>query len=113
METTGEEGARFRRRGAAALRLHLALALALVVCLGAGWFELTRALGGNQLSWAYTFEWPIFAGFAVYMWWKLLHDDGGDPPPPSGELDEETAAKLDAWNDYLAGLREADRREGR
>lgn len=113
MEDQQEGPARFRRRGAAALRLHLALALALAICLGAGWFELTRALGGNQLSWAYTFEWPIFGVFAVYMWWKLLHDDGADPPAPSEPLDEETAAKLDAWNDYLADLREADRREGR
>lgn len=103
----------FRRHGAAALRLHLALALALAICLGAGWFELTRALGGNQLSWAYTFEWPIFACFAVYMWWKLLHDDGSDPAPSSDDLDDETAAKLDAWNDYLAELREADREQGR
>ena len=36
-------------------------------------FELGRAEGGNELSWAYVFEWPLLAIFAVYMWWKLLH----------------------------------------
>jgi hypothetical protein len=36
-------------------------------------FEVRRALGGNELSWAYVFEWPMFAVFAVYMWWTTLH----------------------------------------
>jgi hypothetical protein len=34
-----------------------------------------RALGGNELSWAYVFEWPLFAVFAVYMWWTVLHQN--------------------------------------
>jgi hypothetical protein len=37
-------------------------------------WQLSRALGGNTLSWAYTFEWPLFAGYAVYVWWQLIHD---------------------------------------
>jgi hypothetical protein len=37
-------------------------------------WQLSRALGGNALSWAYTFEWPLFAGYAVYVWWQLIHD---------------------------------------
>jgi hypothetical protein len=37
-------------------------------------WQLDRALGGNTLSWAYTFEWPLFAGYAVYVWWQLIHD---------------------------------------
>jgi hypothetical protein len=37
-------------------------------------WQLGRAMGGNTLSWAYTFEWPLFAGYAVYMWWQLIHD---------------------------------------
>ena len=56
-----------------ALRLHLTLALGLALCIAAFWFELSRALGGNALSWAYVFEWPLLAVFAVYMWWQLLH----------------------------------------
>ncbi len=38
-------------------------------------WQLSRALGGNTLSWAYTFEWPLFAGYAVYVWWSLVHDN--------------------------------------
>ncbi len=62
-----------RLRGAEALRLHLTLALGLVLCGAAFWFELKRALGGNALSWAYVFEWPLLAVFAVYMWSQFLH----------------------------------------
>ena len=63
-----------RLTGSEAVRLHLTLALALALCIGAFWFEVRRALGGNELSWAYVFEWPFFAGYAVYMWWRLLHE---------------------------------------
>ena len=67
-----------RLHGGPAVRLHLTLAAGLALCIGAFVFEVGRALGGNSLSWAYVFEWPIFAVFAVYMWWNLLHDTDGD-----------------------------------
>ncbi len=38
-------------------------------------WQFERAYGGNTLSWAYTFEWPLFAGYAIYVWWQLIHDD--------------------------------------
>lgn len=56
-----------------ALRLHVTLVAGLTLCLVAFWFELSRALGGNALSWAYVFEWPLLGAFAIYMWWQLLH----------------------------------------
>ncbi len=56
-----------------AARLHVSLVIGLVLCVAAFWFELSRAIGGNALSWAYVFEWPLLGGFAVYMWWQLLH----------------------------------------
>ncbi len=71
-----------RLRGADAFRLHLTLALGLSLCIGAFIFEVTRALGGNTLSWAYVFEWPIFGVFAVYMWWNLLHGNDGSRRKP-------------------------------
>jgi hypothetical protein len=40
-----------------------------------GDWQLHRALGGNGLSWAYTFEWPLFAGFAVVFWAKTIKDE--------------------------------------
>jgi hypothetical protein len=40
-----------------------------------GDWQLHRAESGNELSWAYTFEWPLFAGFGVYFWIKSLRDE--------------------------------------
>ena len=42
-------------------------------------WQLSRALSGNTLSWAYTFEWPLFAGYAIYVWWQLIHESGVTP----------------------------------
>ena len=96
-----------RLRGGAAMRLHVGLVLCLAICLGIGTFELTRALGGNMLSWAYVVEWPVLAGFGVFMWWRLLHGDPVRKPPTSAKamarqaVDEQDLA---AWNAYLADL---------
>jgi hypothetical protein len=108
-----------RLRGADAFWLHLTLILGLAVCIAAFVFEVSRALGGNSLSWAYVFEWPIFAAFAVYMWWQLLHGqdgsrrkgprssdvDGTGSPSASGAVTED--ADLLAWQEYLRTM-EAD-----
>ncbi len=40
-----------------------------------GWWQLRRAEGGNALSWGYTFEWPLFAGFVVVFWLKVMRDE--------------------------------------
>jgi len=57
-----------------ALLLHLTVLTVVPTFLGLAWWQLHRALGGNDLSWAYTFEWPFFAGYGVFVWWKLVHD---------------------------------------
>ncbi len=36
---------------------------------------MTRALGGNGLSWVYSAEWPGFAILAILAWWHLIHED--------------------------------------
>ena len=56
-----------------AVRLHIIVVIGLGLCVAAFWFELSRAIEGNALSWAYVFEWPLLGVFAVYMWWQLLH----------------------------------------
>jgi hypothetical protein len=60
-----------------AISLHIALAVFIPACVALTWWQAARAVGGNTLSWVYTFEWPLFAGYATYMWWKLVHDDPG------------------------------------
>jgi hypothetical protein len=40
-----------------------------------GDWQFHRAEGGNALSWAYTFEWPIFTIFGVIFWGKTIVDE--------------------------------------
>lgn len=59
------------------LALH-AVALVLVVAfLGLGWWQVTRAAGGNAISWGYALEWPVFAGFVIYMWIREMRAELG------------------------------------
>lgn len=101
-----------RLTGSDALRLHLTLAAGLAVCIAAFVIELLRALGGHSFSWMYVFEWPLFAGFAVYMWWNLLqgHDrvrrtSSSQAARPTGDTPDEG---LDAWNLYLQVMEAAE-----
>jgi hypothetical protein len=54
--------------------MHATLIVLLPAFAWLTWWQLERALGGNTLSWAYTFEWPLFACYAIYVWWQLIHD---------------------------------------
>lgn len=107
-----------RLRGAAALRLHATLLVGLALCGAAFWIELHRAEGGNALSWAYVFEWPLLAVFAVYMWWKFLHP-GRDVAreaararrrPPKPVVEPQYQGMLEAWEAHQRDLaaRQAD-----
>ena len=40
-----------------------------------GDWQFHRAEGGNALSWAYTFEWPVFTLFGVIFWAKTIIDE--------------------------------------
>lgn len=57
------------------LGLHAAMVVFFAGFLGLGWWQLHRAEGGNPLSWGYTFEWPLFAGFVVVFWVKMMRDE--------------------------------------
>jgi len=95
-----------------------------------GDWQFHRAEGGNALSWAYTFEWPIFVIFGVVFWAKTVVDEwrqqsaraAPDLPPPASHpgdalelpagahtaaaIDDDAAAdpELAAYNAYLARL---------
>ena len=98
-------------------------ALAIVLCasfLGFGWWQYDRAQAGNDRSWAYTFEWPIFAIFVIVMWIKMIQDERNGVKPEAPEVIEEPAEAevkreiirlqeeedpaLAAYNRYLARL---------
>ena len=102
-------------------------ALLVPAFLALGYWQLARALGGNTLSWAYVFEWPIFAGYLVYVRWRLVHEAPSAAPVPataatgapasaagpSGTGDpaehENEDEELAAYNEYLAALEESGR----
>jgi hypothetical protein len=54
--------------------LHVTILILLPVFALLTRWQLDRALAGNTLSWAYTFEWPLFAAYGIYVWWQLIHD---------------------------------------
>jgi len=85
-------------------RIHLGLVLAEIICVSAFVIEIGRALSGNELSWAYVFEWPMFAGYAVYMWHKLIHDDGGASPGREIPQEPRSDEALTTYNDYLRSV---------
>jgi len=40
-----------------------------------GDWQFHRAMSGNGLSWAYTFEWPLFAIFGAVFWARTIRDE--------------------------------------
>ncbi|MEH0936088.1 hypothetical protein [Micromonospora psammae] len=49
---------------------HVAMVVLVGGFLALGWWQISRAASGNTLSWAYAVEWPIFAAFVVFVWWR-------------------------------------------
>ena len=117
---------------------HLLMVVSFWGMLWLGDWQFHRALTGNGLSWAYTFEWPLFAVFAVVFWAKTIRDEfrirrGEMPDPraaaeaerlPAGavqaspvqsgaEAPEEEDAELSAYNAYLARLNAEVKDHGR
>ncbi len=58
---------------------HALVILSVLGMLWLGNWQLHRAEAGNALSWAYTFEWPLFAIFAVVFWAKTIRDEVHPP----------------------------------
>jgi len=117
---------------------HLFTVAAVIGMFWLGDWQLHRALAGNGLSWAYTFEWPIFAVFGVVFWVKTIRDEFRPPeesasPPvrlPAGAYPAgagaagpgvaenggpgcEEDAELAAYNAYLARLHKEVKGHGR
>ncbi|MBM2618701.1 hypothetical protein JIG36_24385 [Actinoplanes sp. LDG1-06] len=98
-------------------------------CLVLGWWQFSRAQSGNSISWGYMFEWPVFAAFVVFLWWRevqLFRKKGTKevtPEEPEKErlpgspvtvgrpvrvatrsTTDDDDPELTAYNDYLAWL---------
>ena len=104
-----------------------------------GDWQFHRAIAGNGLSWAYTFEWPIFAIMGAIFWGKTIRDEfhirsgtvtesvapdlpGGAMaadglPTTAGSMSDDAGEpedpELAAYNAYLAKLNEEVKGHGR
>jgi hypothetical protein len=74
------------------LGLHAAMIVIVAGFLWLGWWQLRRAEGGNALSWGYTFEWPLFAGFVVVFWIKAMRDELHEAQARGGQRRQPSAA---------------------
>jgi hypothetical protein len=108
-------------------------AFTIAAVLGMLWlgdWQFHRAESGNPLSWAYTFEWPVFAVFGAVFWAKTIFDefrpsgsgdrDADDVDLPAGAglpslgrpgpgivaVRDEDDPELAAYNAYLSRLNE-------
>ena len=120
------------------LSWHLFAVLAFAGMLWLGDWQFRRAMAGNSLSWAYTFEWPIFAIFGAVFWVKTIKDelrparpverakvvlpagvgasarDGAARSGPDDDADEgENDPELAEYNAYLAMLNKEVKRHGK
>lgn len=113
------------------LSWHLFAVVAFAGMLWLGDWQFRRAVAGNALSWAYTFEWPVFAIFGAVFWVKTIKDElrpagpakrekvmlpvgagagteaADDAPRPGQDPDAdegENDAELAEYNAYLAML---------
>ena len=122
-----------------AVLLHSILLILVPSFVALFWWQVQRVRQGNGLSWAYVFEWPFFLGYAVYLWWKLVHEQdepgaapaptsssapathgavgadaagsvgAGDAPAAADDSPAEQDEELAAYNRYLAQLHESGR----
>ena len=95
---------------------HALTVLILASFAGLAWWQAVRAGQGNLRSYAYAVEWPIFAVFVIYVWWKSVQDaikPGTLAPRPSREpstlpmntaIDDSDDPELAEYNRYLASL---------
>jgi DNA-binding transcriptional regulator of glucitol operon len=110
---------------------HTVAVVLVIAFLGLGWWQFSRASGGNTLSWGYTFEWPVFAAFVGFLWVReIQHERRGteedqpstpQPTPPRrpgapvtvgrpvrvparAAAPAEDDPELAAYNDYLAWM---------
>ena len=108
-----------------ALTLHAACLLWVCGCVAAGYWQISRALDGNSLSYVYVVEWPIFAIAGIFGWWALLHapevtdeeraerkaheDEQRKIAQQAKRRPEEEDATLAAYNDHLEQLNQVSK----
>ncbi len=96
-------------------------------CLALGWWQWTRfqSSSGTFQNLGYALQWPLFAGFCVYAYYKFVRYEDAPPEPaksrtmieiPPGLLPERPRVAnpslddpaLREYNAYLADLAKSD-----
>jgi hypothetical protein len=111
-----------------ALLLHLIGAAWVAGCVLAADWQVGRAIQGNEFSYLYAIEWPVFAVAGIVGWWALVHTDPASSEERSARRAAEAAlgerahvarrdravedAELAAYNDHLAELAASNRPKG-
>lgn len=97
-------------------------------CLGLAWWQWARyeSASGSFQNLGYALQWPMFAGFCIYAYYKFVRYEEAPPPTSrAGELTEIPAGLLPErpapaarpdddpamrdYNAYLADLANADK----
>lgn len=104
-----------------AIVLHICLLLWVTMCAVAAWWQVSRAVQGNSLSYMYAIEWPCFAVLGVLGWYAMLNMEKvtANQEAARREYEEQMRAEaraarakveepedptLAAYNDHLAEL---------
>ncbi|MBA3523757.1 MAG: metalloprotease [Geodermatophilaceae bacterium] len=103
---------------------HVVVALLFLACLWLGRWQLDRfqSVGGGPQNLAYALQWPVFAAFGLWFWYRILRDalsqrerptrrrvherDAADDVHAVIVADEAADPSLAAYNRYLASLHE-------
>lgn len=107
------------------------IALVLVLACGVlAWWQVTRAIGGNALSFGYALLWPVFGIFVMVIWWREARVELRGRVEPTEQVpaegfrapvitrhvtratmadDADDDPALAAYNEYLARLNANDR----
>jgi DNA-binding transcriptional regulator of glucitol operon len=114
-----------RRRRPALIALVIVAAAG---CLALAWWQWTRfeSASGSFQNLGYALQWPLFAGFCVYAYYKFVRYEEAPPEPkkhdtelPTGLLPERPQATthsdddpiLREYNAYLAELAKKDKEQ--
>jgi hypothetical protein len=111
-----------------ALMLHAAGAAWVAGCVLAADWQVGRAIQGNEFSYLYAIEWPVFALAGIVGWWALVHTDAKSSGERAVRREADAAlrarahvarrdrtvedAELAAYNDHLAELAATNRPKG-
>ena len=104
-----------------AIVLHICLLLWVTMCAVAAWWQVSRAVQGNSLSYMYAIECPCFAVLGVLGWYAMLNMEKvtANQEAARREYEEQMRAEaraarakveepedptLAAYNDHLAEL---------